>query len=229
MKERIEKLLKNLLLEYIKTAEPVASSLLVDKLDEKVSSATIRSELVELEKAGFIYQPHTSAGRVPTEKAYQYFVDNFLVEKKLSAKSLQALAPYLKINKSDREKLKSLAKEFAELTGDAVVLAFAENDIFYTGLSNIFSKPEFEDKNLLIDLSKIIDHLDQVIYDIFDQTTNINIKIGSDCPFGQRCASIFTPLQLADAKLLLAVVGPMRMDYSANYNLIKFIAEKYKS
>lgn len=71
--ERQEKLLNFLIKEYIITAEPVSSLALKKVSDLKVSAATIRNDLQELDEAGYIKQPHTSAGRVPTQKAYQHF------------------------------------------------------------------------------------------------------------------------------------------------------------
>ncbi len=72
---RQEKILNTLIQEYIETAEPVSSSLLKVRCRLDVSPATIRNDLQELAEEGFILQPHTSAGRVPTNKAYKYFVD----------------------------------------------------------------------------------------------------------------------------------------------------------
>jgi len=73
--ERQEKLLNFLIREYITTAEPVSSLGLKKITDLDVCGATIRNDLQKLAKEGYITQPHTSAGRVPTQKAYQYFVD----------------------------------------------------------------------------------------------------------------------------------------------------------
>jgi len=73
--ERQEKLLDFLIKEYITTAEPVSSMLLTKSTKMSVSPATIRNDLQELARQGFIEQPHTSAGRVPTEKAYKYFIE----------------------------------------------------------------------------------------------------------------------------------------------------------
>ena len=73
--ERQEKILNLLIKEYIDLAEPIGSELLKKKCSLDVSSATIRNELQELTQQGYITQPHTSAGRVPTNKAYKYFVD----------------------------------------------------------------------------------------------------------------------------------------------------------
>lgn len=75
--ERQEKLLNFLIKEYINTAEPVGSLSLKKVCDLDVSGATIRNDLQVLTEAGYITQPHTSAGRVPTQKAYKYFADKF--------------------------------------------------------------------------------------------------------------------------------------------------------
>lgn len=65
--------------EYIATAQPVGSSHVVDAPGVGVSSATVRNELAHLEQEGFLVQPHTSAGRIPTDKGYRYFVDNLTI------------------------------------------------------------------------------------------------------------------------------------------------------
>ena len=79
--ERQEKLLDFLIREYINTAEPVGSLSLKKVSDLDVSAATIRNDLQELTKQGFITQPHTSAGRTPTEKAYKYFAEKLEKQK----------------------------------------------------------------------------------------------------------------------------------------------------
>jgi len=78
--ERQEKLLNFLIKEYINTTEPVSSFALKKVTDLDVCGATIRNDLQELTKQGFIEQPHTSAGRVPTKKAYKYFSEKYFPE-----------------------------------------------------------------------------------------------------------------------------------------------------
>jgi heat-inducible transcriptional repressor len=75
LSERQELLLHNLIREYIDNAEPISSGLLKKRVNLDVSPATIRNELQELTELGYITQPHTSAGRVPTEKGYKYFIE----------------------------------------------------------------------------------------------------------------------------------------------------------
>jgi len=79
--ERQEKLLNFLIREYINTAEPVSSMALKKIGDFDISAATVRNDLQELAEAGYITQPHTSAGRIPTKKAYKYFSDKFAEER----------------------------------------------------------------------------------------------------------------------------------------------------
>jgi heat-inducible transcriptional repressor len=78
--ERQEKLLDYLIKEYIDTAEPVSSFDLKKVADLDISAATVRNDLQILSKEGYIEQPHTSAGRVPTQKAYKYFTEKFCQE-----------------------------------------------------------------------------------------------------------------------------------------------------
>ena len=74
-KQRKEKILRWVVQQYVETRRPVGSQLLADSALPDVSSATIRNILKELEDEGFLYQPHTSGGRIPTDKAYRYYVD----------------------------------------------------------------------------------------------------------------------------------------------------------
>jgi heat-inducible transcriptional repressor len=84
LSNRKQRVLRTLVEEYIHTATPVASEALVRKYSLPFSSATVRHELAGLEEAGLIYQPHTSAGRVPTDLGYRYFVEYLMVESALA-------------------------------------------------------------------------------------------------------------------------------------------------
>jgi heat-inducible transcriptional repressor len=72
---RKEKLLKLIVEQFIKTAEPVGSSALIEEYDLPYSSATVRNEMAELERLGYLEKTHTSSGRVPSSEGYRYYVD----------------------------------------------------------------------------------------------------------------------------------------------------------
>ncbi|AIE87373.1 heat-inducible transcriptional repressor HrcA [Fimbriimonas ginsengisoli] len=78
---RKQTVLQAIVLEYITTAEPVASEMLVQKYDLGVKSATIRNEMAEMSELGFLEQPHTSAGRIPSDLGYRYYVDRLIVQR----------------------------------------------------------------------------------------------------------------------------------------------------
>jgi len=81
---RQTQILKSIVDEYIETAEPVGSEALDKKYNLGVSPATIRSEMASLTKAGFLRQPHTSAGRIPGPKAMKFYVEQLMEEKQMS-------------------------------------------------------------------------------------------------------------------------------------------------
>jgi len=138
MNERQENLLKDIIVEFYHTAQPVGSSLLVQKYYSNLSSATIRNEMAVLEQEGYIIQPYTSAGRIPSEKGYDYYLNNLIQEEKLISSKRSVIDKALEILES-RDKIKSLAKAIAAISEEAVFVAFDRNDFYYTGISNIFS------------------------------------------------------------------------------------------
>lgn len=81
--DRKVSILKAIIQNYMETGEPVGSRTISKLPDLKISSATIRNEMSDLEDMGYIVQPHTSAGRVPSDKGYRFYVDNILKEKQL--------------------------------------------------------------------------------------------------------------------------------------------------
>lgn len=105
--KRKKKILQAIIEEYIDTAEPVSSGNLVKELD--CSSATIRNEMAELEQIGFIEKPHTSAGRVPSQKGYRYYVDELIRDDKLSKKEMEFIKARLETKVNDLEDLTRIA------------------------------------------------------------------------------------------------------------------------
>ncbi|HRY63550.1 MAG TPA: DeoR family transcriptional regulator, partial [Patescibacteria group bacterium] len=139
MNERQKELFKNIVLEHIDSAKAIGSEFLAEKYELGVSSATIRNDMTELETAGLIYQPHTSAGRVPTERGYHYFIKNYLDGNlKISEKDKNFIrkAKDLGARSTDRQEAKNIAKALAELSETAVVYCAGRHNTYYTGLSN---------------------------------------------------------------------------------------------
>ena len=110
MDERKKKVLQAIVEEYVNTAEPVSSNLLTQK-DElnNYSSATIRNEMADLEKAGYLEKTHTSSGRIPSEKGYRYYVDELLRDDNISLEEIKYISDKLETKVNEIEDLTKIA------------------------------------------------------------------------------------------------------------------------
>lgn len=220
------KILEMIIHEHIKRAEPVGSEdALWKKL--KVSPATIRNEMQELEKSGFLTHPHTSAGRVPTEKGYKYFIENLTGEYcvKDSEKRVLTLRGTQGVSPNDFETImKHKAKSLSNLTSEAVILSFGNEYSYYTGLTNLFSKPEFKEIRFVVSFSEILDELDEAVHKLFEEKIDtVKILIGNKNPFGENCSAIVGSYRKGGRSGILAILGPRRMDYERNTALLKYV------
>ncbi len=223
MDNRKEFILNTIIKEHIRTGAPVGSSILVDKYKLDISPATVRNEMAELESKNYIIQPYTSAGRIPTEKAYNFYVENLK-----SAKLKEAEVNDLKNVLANKNEVgfKNTAKILAKKSGNAVFWAYHKNNLFYTGISNLFSQPEFSQVNLIYDISSIIDRVDEIIDQIFNEIKyGPQILIGSDNPFGNFCSTILAKYKVGDNVGMFGIIGPLRMNYEKNMALVKYVNE----
>lgn len=226
---RKQLILQTIVSEYIKSAQPVSSGVLVNKYNLEVSTATVRNEMMELEDEGYIYQPHTSSGRVPTELAYRLYLEKIIKDKKQAGLKDAELKNLEKVFNLDETSFRQTAKMIAELANGAVFWAFHKNDLYYTGLSNLFSQPEFKHATAVSDVSIIIDRLEEIIDDVFeDLEEGERILIGEENPFGNFLSTALVKYKYNNSDGLLGILGPMRMDYGRNLRIIKFIKEKFE-
>jgi heat-inducible transcriptional repressor len=228
--DRKKQILEAIIKEHITTGAPVGSSNLVEKYKLDCSSATVRNIMAELEEEGFIRQPHTSAGRVPTEAAYKLYLAEVIGKKKIKKikdKDLHELD--IALGDSDESAMRDTAKALAALTDSAVFWAFHKNNLYYTGLSNLFQQPEFVNSGLVYNVSAVIDRMDEIIDNIFEKTgTEAQIMIGEENPFGNFCGAILAKYKRGNQSGLFGILGPMRMDYERNLSLVEYILNKLK-
>jgi len=148
MTDRQAKILDTIIREYVKTAEPVSSAWLAEECGFDCSPATLRAEMNTLEEEGYLQQPHTSAGRIPTDQAYRSFVNNLLAEKQseLPEKDKQLIDRTITPAKDNPYQLShNLAKTIAQLTDQLAISGIVDtNEFFKSGFNNIFSSPEFQ-------------------------------------------------------------------------------------
>lgn len=221
--QRKESILKAIVQEYVRTAEPVGSNFIVKKYSFGVSPATIRNDMAELEEGGFIAAPHTSAGRVPTEAGYRYYIQNFLSPKQTKVKQLEEFRQKAAKEDDREELLKSVAKFLAINTGEAVIVGLTPKHYYSTGFGTLFAKPEFAEVAFMRDFSEIMDRLDEVMAELWGSAPdNIQILVGHENPFGDRCGTIVTRFKTGEESGILGVLGSLRMNYDRNYSLISY-------
>ena len=117
LSERKLKILQAIVGDFIRSAEPIGSRTLSKKYDMGISPATIRNEMSDLEEMGFLTHPHTSAGRVPSDKAYRLYVNNLMQKYEISEEEKQIIAEKLTKNVTELERtIKHAASLLSELT-----------------------------------------------------------------------------------------------------------------
>ena len=169
--ERQEKILNALVREYVCRAEPVSSKLLKQRAGLNVSPATIRNDFQELSESGYIAQPHTSAGRIPTEKAYKYFVDKLFETPAAKgfgeAKQEKAFINFIfkeieNTRKQIEDELKlaeELMKSLSEISSTFNMPETPEKDTFYKILIKIGPSRTTYNKNISL-INEIIRQLE---------------------------------------------------------------------
>ncbi len=213
LESRLLRLLQAVIEAYETTAQPVGSQTIVDTGDFQVSSATVRNWFTELDEAGYLIQPHTSGGRVPTEKGYQLYVQSFVQPKPLSKDERQSLEEAARHASMSRHK--HLARAVADLTELAVFARVGGIDSYYTGLSQLFAKPEFRDWNRVVSLSEVLDRLDDALHQL-PRAGQPRILIGSESPFGPACSVLY----LGRDDLTFGILGPLRVNYQRAYSAL---------
>lgn len=222
------KILKHIVEEYIETAEPVGSDLLDKKFSLGVSPATIRNEMGELTRLGYLTQPHVSAGRSPTPKALKLYVSNLMEPKKMSVtdevKSKQKVWDY----KPEFQKaLREATRELAETSQSLAVSADDQGDAFYAGTANILNMPEFFDIDLTRNVLSLLDRFDY-LDKMFSRTDNEGetcILLGDDLGYDylSPCGLVFTRFG-KDQKYqgVIGVLGPYRLNYQRVVPAVKY-------
>jgi len=243
---RQAKVLAEIISKHIKTAEPVSSKLLVTSRVFKVSSATLRNEMNGLEELGYLVQLHTSGGRIPTDRAYRFYVDNMVAQSDLDiADGAKKKIRFAIANGGNdpREINKTVAKTISDLSDHLIFTnIFESDDCFKVGLSSLMEFPEFREFDRMFQLTSFFDHFetlfDRIEKDLFgpacrqagnESSLAPNVFIGRENPMGgiKDEAVITVKYNLPHRRLgSMTLVGPMRMDYEKNIGLVKYAADE---
>jgi heat-inducible transcriptional repressor len=230
LSQRQREILKVIVQEYSSSAIPVSSSLLQNKYNLSCSSATLRSEMAKLEELGFLIQPHISAGRIPSDKGYRYFIDNLISREKTDLEYQKRLElELLKLKTKNARLERTTAKLLSSMSHCLAISGIIEKKEFFDfGLHNLLEDPELANQDdlskLIMSLDVIDENLDKIIGEIKDGETKIFIGKENPIQEARNCSMIVSPYTRNDGeKGLLAIIGPRRMQYQKNRNLIDLI------
>jgi heat-inducible transcriptional repressor len=223
MTERQKQILSAIVEQYAEVASPVGSSLLAKVFD--VSSATIRAEMAELERRGYITQPHTSAGRVPTDQGYRFYVNN-LTERANSSESNRAeraLTARVHHGGVPERTIRNAVDTLVELTHN-LGLATIGNQLYMSGLSNLFGQPEFMHGAQVQQVARLLDNLEPWLREAAPNEP-LSVYIGRENPIGRTagCSLIISKFQSPYSnRSYIGVLGPTRQSYRDVMTLVAY-------
>jgi len=235
--ERKKRILEIIVRDYLHTAEPVASRTIWRNYMPELSPATIRNEMADLEALGFILQPHTSAGRIPTDLGYRYYVDYLMRQRQLTVKEEHIINDGLKeIHQDVEEALHQTLKVLSHLLEYASVVATLNNKtrVYSSGVSHMLNQPEFSDLSFTRKILGLLDEEDLMAEMVKEYTTEkgVTIRIGSENKFKEvkDCGVVMSSYSIANqVSGGLGVIGPTRMGYARVASILESLSRRLEN
>ena len=227
MTDRQKKILQAIVEQYAEVASPVGSSLMAKLFN--VSSATIRAEMAELERGGYIDQPHTSAGRIPTDKGYRFYVNNIAegaTETPAERRAEKALATRVTQGGVPDRIIRNAVDTLVELTHN-LGLATIGDQLYMSGLSNLFGQPEFMNGGQVREVARLLDNLEPWLYEAAPNEP-LSVYIGQENPIGRSagCTLIVSRFRSSYSdRSYVGVLGPTRQSYKDVMTLVRRTGE----
>lgn len=225
--------------QYAEVASPVGSVTLAKLFN--VSSATIRSEMAKLEDLGLIMQPHTSAGRIPTDKGYRFYVNRLTAQSegedeqillnannsKDSLRGFRAISSRVSAQ-NDRadHAIRSAVDSLVELTGNLGIATIGDQ-LYMNGIYNLFSQPEFESGEAVQSVAQLLDNLEPWLREVAPNEP-LNVYIGSENPIGKSSGAslIISKFESPFSEnSYIGVLGPTRQNYGKVVRLVQKTGE----
>jgi transcriptional regulator of heat shock response len=224
-------LLETLVKEYIDTAYPVSSARLSVLLAESISSATVRHELRRLEEHQLIYQPHTSAGRVPTDRGYRYYVDHTSIRPLSSSQERRLTDRLQAYEHTYHHRIQATAKLLAHLVqAISISSSIDSREIHEAGMTELLQQAATFDQETLQEISKVVDTINRSLGHLYQseaEAEQLRVYIGQENPvMHARHTSVLirTTTTSHGERIMLVVVGPKRMPYQRNVAILNALA-----
>jgi len=235
LNERHRRILKFVVESHVMRAEPVGSQFVRMAYHLSISPATIRGAMKKLEEEGLLGHPHTSAGRVPTEAGYRYYVDCLMEPEPIAPATRRALDRALEPGSGAAEDLQSLAaRVLAKSSGQLAMVAVRTRDslpiLRIGGAENIAAQPEFQTADRLRALVTLLAEPGPLTraLDAFVDAGPARVTIGRELGEGAMgaCSLVGTGIASHSFRGSLGVLGPVRMPYPRLLSLVSYVGER---
>jgi len=234
--ERLKRILKFVVESHVLTSEPVGSQYVRVAYHLSISPATIRGAMKRLEEEGLLDHPHTSAGRVPTESGYRYYVDRLMEPEPIPPATRRALDREITAWSATGNDVQDLAVELlAKSSRQFAMLAVhssagAQERLRFGGAENIAAQPEFQTADRLRALVSLLARpapLTRAL-DTFTDSGSARITIGRELGEGamEACSLVGTGIASVHLRGSLGVLGPVRMPYPRLLSLVSYVGAR---
>lgn len=228
--ERQETILESVVQNYIKLARPVSSKFLKEEEEFDLSPATLRAEMFYLTKRGYLEQPYTSGGRIPTDKGYKFFVTKLMKKKKSIPQRIREILSFFKRKKRrlDTSDFENLAEEISKSSRVFVSFYFPEKRIHLKhGWYYLRKEPEAEKSDFWKELTQLIEDIDILIKKIEKTRDFPQIMIGRDIPLKktENLSWLVTPVKFPKEFGYFYLTGPKRMIYERNLAIMEALID----
>lgn len=242
MNQRQKHILAAVIREYTETALPVGSGAVANKYLQKYSSATIRSAMADLEEEGYLYQPHISSGRIPTDKGYRYFVEEVMEDRELSREEQQSLQrELLQLRAKNVRLARTTAKLLAALSGNVGLSGVMSDkksggEFYEFGLPKLLENAMEEKEGLdeVCRLAEVLDLIDEKVDVLLRKVKDgeTRIFIGKENPIREITgySMVVSPYTSKEGERgVIALIGPKRMEYARNKSLVEYVKKLLSS
>lgn len=225
MTERQRLILAAIIEQHAEIAAPVGSVMLAKLFG--VSSATIRSEMAKLEEMGYIVQPHTSAGRIPTDAGYRFYVNTLneaqAEQPQLLDRSARAIDARVSGagDRADRA-IRSAVDSLVELTQNLGIATIGD-ELYLSGIGNLFSQPEFMQGEHTQQVARLLDNLEPWLREARPNEP-LNVYIGAENPIGKASGATLIISKFRSPysdNSYIGVLGPTRQSYAKVMRLVR--------
>ena len=229
---RKDRILAIVIGRYIKTVSPVGSQYITEEHNLDVSPATVRNILADLEEEGYLTHPHTSAGRMPTQQGYRYYVDHLMNEIQLLEEEKKRITQEYKRHVNQLEALmEKTSQVISDLTHYTSIVSLDDGDvhkIICKGTSYVVGYPDSTDIVKIQAILKILEEKERLM-ELINRSLEKKIKIyiGHEMALKdmESCSLAISHFEKDGVKGRIAVLGPTRMQYDRVVSTLEYISQ----